>query len=96
MLESTPSNCVRLIRQSAREMHFLTYPEPCPDPYPASARNLQELENPMKCSPSKARPIAIVLAAMSLLAGTARADITLISFGGTNQKAQAKAFYEPY
>ena len=50
----------------------------------------------MKHSPSKVRPIAAVLAAMSLLAGAAHADVTVISFGGTNQKAQAKAFYEPY
>ena len=50
----------------------------------------------MNHSPSKVRPIAVVLAAMSLLAGAAHADVTVISFGGTNQKAQAKAFYEPY
>ena len=50
----------------------------------------------MKHSPSNVRPIAAVLAAMSLLAGAAHADVTVISFGGTNQKAQAKAFYEPY
>ena len=41
------------------------------------------------------RPLAIA-AALSVMAGMAHADITVISFGGTNQKAQMKAFYEPY
>ena len=42
------------------------------------------------------RPIAAACAALALMAGSAHADITLISFGGTNQKAQEKAFYQPY
>lgn len=46
--------------------------------------------------PSEARTIVLTLAAMSFLAGAASADVTVISFGGSNQKAQAKAFYEPY
>src|SRR5664279_3728466 len=45
---------------------------------------------------SRVRPIAAACAAFFLLAGTASADVTVISFGGSNQKAQAKAFYEPY
>ena len=50
----------------------------------------------MDCSPSKTLPVTIAVAAMGLLTGTATADVTVISFGGNNQKAQAKAFYEPY
>ena len=42
------------------------------------------------------RPIAVACAAFCLAAGAAHADVTVISFGGTNQKAQVKAFYEPY
>ena len=30
------------------------------------------------------------------IAGTAAADLTVISFGGAVQKAQAKAYYEPF
>ncbi|MFT3848770.1 MAG: hypothetical protein QM739_08825 [Propionivibrio sp.] len=45
---------------------------------------------------ARIRPIAVVCAAFCLMAGAAHADITLISFGGTNQKAQEKAFYQPY
>ena len=37
-----------------------------------------------------------IAAAVLLAAGSASADITVISFGGANQKAQAKAFYEPF
>lgn len=40
--------------------------------------------------------ISAVALAVSLAAGVARADVTVISFGGANQKAQVKAFYEPY
>ena len=50
----------------------------------------------MDCSPSKTLPVTIAVAAMGLLTGAATADVTVISFGGNNQKAQAKAFYEPY
>ena len=50
----------------------------------------------MKHALPHAGPIAAAFAAMSLLAGTASADVTVISFGGTNQKAQVKAFYEPF
>ena len=45
---------------------------------------------------SKVRPIAAACAAFCLLAGAANADVTVISFGGSNQKAQIKAFYVPY
>lgn len=48
-------------------------------------------------TPLKLRPVsAILTTALCLLAGTASADVTVISFGGSNQKAQIKAFYEPY
>ncbi len=36
------------------------------------------------------------IAAALLAAGSAQADITVISFGGSNQKAQEVAFYEPW
>jgi putative spermidine/putrescine transport system substrate-binding protein len=44
------------------------------------------------------RPLGLLSAALLLLAGNAAqaAAPTVISFGGTNQKAQAKAFYEPF
>ncbi|WP_290874402.1 ABC transporter substrate-binding protein [Aquabacterium sp.] len=42
------------------------------------------------------RARAIVLAIGALLTGAAHADLTVISFGGVNQKAQVKAFYEPF
>jgi len=48
---------------------------------------------------SRVRPIAAACATFFLLAGAAgiaSADVTVISFGGSNQKAQAKAFYDPY
>ncbi|MBE2257302.1 MAG: ABC transporter substrate-binding protein [Candidatus Accumulibacter sp.] len=38
----------------------------------------------------------LALAAGMLTIGAAQADLTVISFGGTNQKAQVKAFYEPF
>jgi putative spermidine/putrescine transport system substrate-binding protein len=50
----------------------------------------------MKHSLSTLRLASVALAAMSLLAGAARADVTVISFGGSIQKAQVKAFYEPF
>ena len=50
----------------------------------------------MNRTTSTIRPIAAACAAFCLMAGAAHADITLISFGGTNQKAQEKAFYQPY
>jgi putative spermidine/putrescine transport system substrate-binding protein len=50
----------------------------------------------MKPFLSTTRSASIALAAMTLLAGAAHADITVISFGGSSQEAQAKAFYEPF
>lgn len=38
----------------------------------------------------------LALAAGLVAAGTAQADLTVISFGGVNQQAQIKAFYEPF
>jgi putative spermidine/putrescine transport system substrate-binding protein len=40
-------------------------------------------------------PGVIAAAVVSSLAFSAQADVTVISFGGANQKAQVKAFYEP-
>ena len=37
-----------------------------------------------------------VAAALAVAAGSATADIVVISFGGANQKAQQKAYYEPF
>ncbi len=37
-----------------------------------------------------------VAAALAVVAGSATADIVVISFGGANQKAQQKAYYEPF
>ena len=48
----------------------------------------------MKLDKSFVRSV-IAVAAMAV-AGSAAADITVISFGGANQKAQAKAFYAPF
>lgn len=42
------------------------------------------------------RPIAALAAALAGLAGTAHADLTVISFGGASQKAQDKAYYQPF
>ena len=39
--------------------------------------------------------VSATLAAALSMAGSAQADVTVISFGGANQKAQAKAYYEP-
>lgn len=50
----------------------------------------------MTPSRTTVRPIAVACAVLGLFAASAHADITLISFGGSNQKAQVKAFYEPY
>lgn len=38
----------------------------------------------------------LALSASLMVMGAAHADLTVISFGGANQKAQIKAFYEPF
>lgn len=43
----------------------------------------------------KSKLIAIA-AGLALIGSAHAADLTVISFGGTNQKAQVKAFYEPF
>ncbi len=48
----------------------------------------------MSCTRSGIKLMA--MAAGIALMGAAHADLTVISFGGTNEKAQVKAFYEPF
>ncbi|WP_249115743.1 ABC transporter substrate-binding protein [Azoarcus sp. L1K30] len=50
----------------------------------------------MKMKLSRTLIQSAVAAAALTLAGTALADVTVISFGGANQKAQDKAFYGPF
>jgi putative spermidine/putrescine transport system substrate-binding protein len=42
------------------------------------------------------KSLLLVVLSTLFAATSAQADVTIISFGGTNQKAQAKAFYEPF
>ncbi|WP_313953350.1 ABC transporter substrate-binding protein [Accumulibacter sp.] len=48
----------------------------------------------MKKQLSAMKLLALAVGVMAM--GTAQADLTVISFGGVNQKAQVKAFYEPF
>lgn len=50
----------------------------------------------MALPPVKMSVLSAVCAAFCLVSGTVLADVTVISFGGSNQKAQAKAYYEPF
>lgn len=43
-----------------------------------------------------ANKIVAIAAALGMMGAAHAADLTVISFGGTNQKAQVKAFYEPF
>lgn len=55
------------------------------------------MHNPTPCRLLAALRCALALSLGGLgLAGTAHADVTVISFGGANQAAQNKAFYQPY
>lgn len=44
----------------------------------------------------KSIPGSALMLAGLITAGAAQADLTIISFGGASQKAQAKAYYEPF